>query len=161
MPVVVNRTLITDADINSESARVQSGEISGRHEEAARRLVIRELLRLRAKKYGIDFDADPDAAIEAVLDREVQLPDVDEQACRRYFDSNPERFCTPVTAEVRHILLKAAPDNPEERARAEQRAGDLLARTGGNEFGILVSLRRGIQDALAAAARIQLHCPKI
>lgn len=128
MPVVVNRTLITDADINSESARVQSGEISGRHEEAARRLVIRELLRLRAKKYGIDFDADPDAAIEAVLDREVQLPDVDEQACRRYFDSNPERFCTPVTAEVRHILLKAAPDNPEERARAEQRAGDLLSQ---------------------------------
>ena len=35
------------------------------------------------------------------------------------------------------------------------RAGDLLARTGGNEFGILVSLRRGIADALAAADRIQ------
>jgi diguanylate cyclase (GGDEF)-like protein len=35
------------------------------------------------------------------------------------------------------------------------RAGDLLARTGGNEFGILVSLRRGIADALAAAERIQ------
>ena len=35
------------------------------------------------------------------------------------------------------------------------RAGDLLARTGGNEFGILVSLRRGIADALAAAQRIQ------
>jgi diguanylate cyclase (GGDEF)-like protein len=35
------------------------------------------------------------------------------------------------------------------------RAGDLLARTGGNEFGILVSLRRGIADALATAERIQ------
>ena len=35
------------------------------------------------------------------------------------------------------------------------RAGDLLARTGGNEFGILVSLRRGVADALAAADRIQ------
>ena len=35
------------------------------------------------------------------------------------------------------------------------RAGDLLARTGGNEFGILVSLRRGVADALAAAERIQ------
>ena len=35
------------------------------------------------------------------------------------------------------------------------RAGDMLARTGGNEFGILVSLRRGITDALAAADRIQ------
>ena len=35
------------------------------------------------------------------------------------------------------------------------RAGDVLARTGGNEFGILVSLRRGITDALKAAERIQ------
>jgi diguanylate cyclase (GGDEF)-like protein len=35
------------------------------------------------------------------------------------------------------------------------RAGDILARTGGNEFGVLVSLRRGIADALKAAERIQ------
>jgi diguanylate cyclase (GGDEF)-like protein len=35
------------------------------------------------------------------------------------------------------------------------RAGDVLARTGGNEFGVLVSLRRGVEDALKAADRIQ------
>jgi diguanylate cyclase (GGDEF)-like protein len=35
------------------------------------------------------------------------------------------------------------------------RAGDRLARTGGNEFGIIVALRRGLDDALKAAARIQ------
>jgi diguanylate cyclase (GGDEF)-like protein len=35
------------------------------------------------------------------------------------------------------------------------RAGDVLARTGGNEFGVLVSLRHGIDDALRAADRIQ------
>ena len=35
------------------------------------------------------------------------------------------------------------------------RGGDVLARTGGNEFGVLVSLRRGIDDALKAAQRIQ------
>ena len=35
------------------------------------------------------------------------------------------------------------------------RAGDVLARTGGNEFGVLVSLRRGVEDALKAAERIQ------
>lgn len=35
------------------------------------------------------------------------------------------------------------------------RAGDVLARTGGNEFGILVSLRRGVEDALTTAERIQ------
>lgn len=35
------------------------------------------------------------------------------------------------------------------------RAGDKLARTGGNEFGVIVSLRRGIADATKAASRIQ------
>jgi diguanylate cyclase (GGDEF)-like protein len=35
------------------------------------------------------------------------------------------------------------------------RSGDILARTGGNEFGVLVSLRRGVEDALKAAERIQ------
>ena len=35
------------------------------------------------------------------------------------------------------------------------RGGDVLARTGGNEFGVLVCLRRGVEDALKAAERIQ------
>ncbi len=35
------------------------------------------------------------------------------------------------------------------------RAGDKLARTGGNEFGVVVSLGRGIADAMKAANRIQ------
>jgi diguanylate cyclase (GGDEF)-like protein len=35
------------------------------------------------------------------------------------------------------------------------RAGDRLARTGGNEFGIIVALRKGFEDAKTAADRIQ------
>ena len=35
------------------------------------------------------------------------------------------------------------------------RGGDVLARTGGNEFGVLVRIGRGAEDALAAAERIQ------
>jgi diguanylate cyclase (GGDEF)-like protein len=41
------------------------------------------------------------------------------------------------------------------RLMSALRGGDVLARTGGNEFGILVSLRRGVEDALTAAERIQ------
>ncbi|HET9397571.1 MAG TPA: EAL domain-containing protein [Sphingomicrobium sp.] len=41
------------------------------------------------------------------------------------------------------------------RLMSALRGGDILARTGGNEFGILVGLKRGIEDALAAAERIQ------
>ena len=35
------------------------------------------------------------------------------------------------------------------------RAGDVLARTGGDEFGILMRLDRGLEEALQAAARIE------
>jgi diguanylate cyclase (GGDEF)-like protein len=41
------------------------------------------------------------------------------------------------------------------RLMSALRGGDVLARTGGNEFGVMVSLRCGIEDALTAAARIQ------
>ncbi|MEO6248552.1 MAG: EAL domain-containing protein [Sphingomicrobium sp.] len=41
------------------------------------------------------------------------------------------------------------------RLMSTLRNGDVLARTGGNEFGVLVGVQRGIDDALAAAERIQ------
>jgi len=41
------------------------------------------------------------------------------------------------------------------RLMSALRTGDVLSRTGGNEFGILVQLRRGIADAMTAAERIQ------
>ena len=41
------------------------------------------------------------------------------------------------------------------RLMSALRGGDVLSRTGGNEFGVLVTLRRGVGDALAAADRIQ------
>ena len=41
------------------------------------------------------------------------------------------------------------------RLMSALRSGDVLARTGGNEFGILVGLKRGVEDALAAAERIK------
>ena len=41
------------------------------------------------------------------------------------------------------------------RLMSALRTGDVLSRTGGNEFGVLVQLRRGIADAMTAASRIQ------
>jgi peptidyl-prolyl cis-trans isomerase C len=150
MPVVVNRRLITDAEINAESALVQAGGIIERQEEAARRLAIRELLSLRASELGIDCTGDLDAAIDQMLEREVRIPEVDETACQRYFEANPERFRTPVTADARHILIKAAPDDPEQRARAEKQAGGLLEelRVEPDRFGELAARHSACPSAM-------------
>ncbi|MEX2523849.1 MAG: peptidylprolyl isomerase [Gammaproteobacteria bacterium] len=141
MPVVVNRKLITDAEINEESARVEVEGIIERQDEAARQLAVRELLRQRAVEQGLDTESDLDAAIEALLDREVTIPETDDTACRRYYEANADRFCAPVTVELRHILLKAAPDDPDERAEAEKNAEALIEelRTDGTRFARLAA----------------------
>ena len=82
-----------------------------------------------------------DAAVESLLAREVPRPAVDDAACRRYFEANPERFCTPVTAEIRHILLAAPPDDVGARAKAEERAETLIdeAANGDETIGALAA----------------------
>jgi peptidyl-prolyl cis-trans isomerase C len=132
--VTVNRVVIPDEDIHYESARVEERGVDERRGAAARQLVVRELLRQRADEVGLDTESDVDAAVEALLEREIPKPEVDDAACRRYYESNPERFCTPVMAEVRHILLAAPPDDVNARAEAEQRAEALIEEAiNGNE----------------------------
>jgi len=126
MLVSVNNVLIGDREITDESARSEGGGIEQRQQSAAERLVIRELLRQRAERLEIAADDNLDEAIDTLLDREVATPSPDEDACRRYFDANPERFCSPTTVELRHILLPAAPDDMEAREREAAHAEELL-----------------------------------
>ncbi len=127
MLVSVNRVLVSKEDINLESGHVEEGTIEGRREEAARRLVIRELLRQRAEATGISSNDRTGEAIDELLATEVRVPEADVAACRRYFEANRERFRSPDEIEVRHILLAAAPDDPAARVRQRDTAEALLA----------------------------------
>lgn len=126
MRVSVNRVVIRRDEINLESGHVDGGSIEERQDEAARRLVVRELLRQRAETAGFSTDGRVDEAIEEVMDAEVAVPDADETACRRYFEANRERFRTPEEIEVRHILLAAAPDDSTERVKQRDAAESIL-----------------------------------
>ncbi|MGA8261797.1 MAG: peptidylprolyl isomerase, partial [Arenicellales bacterium] len=128
MLVRVNRVVIGKEAINLESAHVEEGSIEERREEAARRLVIRELLRQRAEAAGISPAGGAEDAIEELLSAEVDVPGADEEACRRYFESNRERFHSPEEVELRHILLAAAPDDSGARVRQRDAAESLLAK---------------------------------
>ena len=91
-----------------------------------------ELLRQQAMHCGLlaaDDAPSPEgatseaatAAIEALLERELMLPEPSDEACRRHFDAHPERYRSGDRALVRHVLFAVTPgvDVRKLRDRAE------------------------------------------
>lgn len=90
---------------------------------AARTLAVRALLRQRARAAGIEA-SDEAAAIEALLEREVILPEVSEDECRRAYEGRREHYRSGDLFEARHILL--VPGEEETPAEFDKRAEDAL-----------------------------------
>lgn len=93
----------------------------------------RELLRQRAVHIGLldpaaDDDKTIDAAIEALLEKEVATPVPTEAECRRYYEQNPAEFQSGDLVHARHILFQvtAQVNVPEIRKRAEETLNTLL-----------------------------------
>lgn len=101
--------------------------------DACRALVLRELLQQRILAQGITAtpaagESQEEAAIQALIAREVTLPAIEEADLRRVYEANRERFMTAPLVAARHILLAAAPDDPEERSRQRDEALAVIAR---------------------------------
>ncbi|HTQ82316.1 MAG TPA: peptidylprolyl isomerase [Pseudolabrys sp.] len=106
-------------------------------QQAARALVIRELLLQRARAIGLKpepisdeagrRETDEEALMRGVIDREVNLPEPDDATCRRYFENNKARFRSPDIYEASHILFAALPSDHEANARAQADAAAVLA----------------------------------
>src|SRR5690606_20521177 len=102
-----------EADIARETPFHPAATLAEAQLQAARALVVRELLRQRAEALGLtlldDEGREDDRTLAMLLERELQVPDPDEAACRRFFEHNRARFAEPLRLRVRHILLPAAP----------------------------------------------------
>ena len=121
----VNDRCIEEDEILREMQYHPAGDVAAARHAAAQWLVIRALLLDRARALGID-EADEADAVQAVIEREVDIPAPDEAECRRYYDNNTAQFASPDLVEAAHILLPAAPDDEAGRAGAEARAGELI-----------------------------------
>lgn len=100
---------------------------------AARALVVRELLLQEARRLAIEeaplADADgrrettEEAAVRALVAREVRTPSADAATCRRYYEQNRQHFRSSDIYEAAHILFAAsradAPAYAQARAAAE------------------------------------------
>ncbi|TCV65217.1 peptidylprolyl isomerase [Pseudomonas fluorescens] len=101
--------------------------------QAARALVIRQLLQQRIAELGLALQVgagenEEEAATRLLLEREVQVPQCDEATCLRYYEINRARFHSAPLLAVRHILLECAPDDAEARSLAHVQAELLLER---------------------------------
>jgi peptidyl-prolyl cis-trans isomerase C len=135
MSITVNGSTISERDINVESAHHPASDPRVSQRRAAVALVIRELLLQRAAQKELGAEgADEEARIDELLKAELALPTADEDACRRYYASNPEHFRSADLFEVRHILLAAAPEDlpgrDQARAQAEAVVATLAAQPG-------------------------------
>jgi peptidyl-prolyl cis-trans isomerase C len=115
------------AEVSINGVAVDAAEFPTREAAAAR-----ELLRQRAVATGLladDAGADAvDAAIEGLLEREVQTPEPTEPECRQYYAANGKVFVSGDLVAARHILFQVTPGAPVNalRAKAELTLSELL-----------------------------------
>ncbi len=101
--------------------------------EAARALVVRELLWQQAQRLDVQSVPEPDAdgrmetqkdaAIRSLIEQQVNVPTATDAECLRNYQMNQHRYRSEPIYEARHILLAA----PEGDAKA-RRAADGLAK---------------------------------
>lgn len=121
-----------------------------------------ELLRQAAQRAGLLATDDPDVddgvpseaavlAIEALLERELRVPEPSEEACRRLHAQHPERYGSGERVHARHVLFAVTPgiDVAALLAHAEPLLLQLRSRRPGPEA----------DQAFAAAARTHSNCP--
>jgi peptidyl-prolyl cis-trans isomerase C len=139
--------------------------LAGAHEtlstEDLRQRACLELLRQAALKGGLLAADDPapeagatsegaSAAIEALLDRELRVPEPGEEACRRYYEAHSARYAVGERVHARHVLFAVTPgvDVVALRQRAEVCLLDLRCQSADEEA-----------DRFAATAAQSSNCP--
>jgi len=122
MGIALNGVEITEAAILEEMAH-HSGAPSPR-DAAARALAIRELLLQRARSLGLEPDGEgaDDAAIDALIAREVRTPAPTDSECLRYYEGHREQFRSGDLVEASHILFAVTPNAPLGAIRAQAEA---------------------------------------
>lgn len=120
--------------------------------EAARALAVRELLLQEARRVGLAAEAlndeagrlevEEDALIRALLEAEVEPAAPTEAECRRYYDSQIDRFRTPEFFEASHILLEPQADDQDAWSAAWERAIEIIGEVGDDPAAFACAARK-------------------
>jgi peptidyl-prolyl cis-trans isomerase C len=134
--VSVNGVAIERDAIQREMQHHPASKPIAAWQQAARALVVRELLLQRAKYLGLTpqpisdeagrRETDDEALMRSVVEREVTVPEPDDETCRRYYERNQARFRSPDIYEASHILFAALPGDGGAYAQAQADADAVL-----------------------------------
>ena len=146
-----------EASINGVALHAPDDALSA---EELRQRACTELLRQAAQAAGLLDAADASSAdgvisdaasraIEALLEKELQLPDPADEACRRHYVAHESSYRTGERVRARHILFAVTPgvDVAALRKHAEPVFLDVRCHDGKSS------------DRFAAAARRWSNCP--
>ena len=155
--VSVNGVTIARDEIQREMQHHPASKPIAAWQQAARALVVKELLLQRAKRLGLipepitdeagRRETDDEALMRTVVEREVMVPEPDDETCRRYYERNQARFRSPDIYEASHILFAALPSDEADFAEARADAAAALATLQANP------------DSFAALAQVHSRCP--
>ncbi|MEO8125206.1 MAG: peptidylprolyl isomerase [Burkholderiales bacterium] len=147
----------TIASVNDVALHAPSETLA---DEALRQRACTELLRQAAQQAGLLAADDPapiegatseaaSAAIEALLARELDIPEPSDEACRRHYAAHEASYRVGDRAQVRHVLFAVTPgvDVRLLRQRAEAALLELRCH------------REGEEDRFAAVAGELSNCP--
>lgn len=158
VPVAVNGVAIPASAIAREAQNHPDVSPQAAWREAARALVVRELLLQRARTLGLAAEprseegvreTEDEARIRALLEAEISTPRADDASCRRYHASNHARFRSPDLYEPLHILFRADRSDSAAYATALTRARSALAEIQTNPQSF-EALARALSDCPSA-----------
>lgn len=136
-PISVNGVEITIDAIQTEAQHHPADTPNKAFTEAARALVVQQLLLQEAVTLGLTpkpeklgdglRETDEDAVTRALLEKEVTTPSAQEADCIRYYEANTHRFTSDTLYEARHILFAAPLSDEDARKIAKQEAEAAIA----------------------------------
>lgn len=143
MPIMVNGVEISDDAIYAEMQHHPAPSKAMAEYSARLALVAKELLLQEAARLDI-AGADEEERLNALLEREVQTPEPDEDRCRQFFEANRQRFRAGDQFEVSHILCAAPPNDATARATARAHAQEAITQL--SQGGAFAELAARISD---------------
>jgi peptidyl-prolyl cis-trans isomerase C len=129
----VGDTAISEAQIAQEMQHHRAMKPERSRADAARALVVRELLRREIERLDLAETAAPigreseeEAAICTLLESQLEPRVPTEDDCIRYYQQNEARFHSPDRIRVRHILCAAAVDDVDGRVATRLQAEAMI-----------------------------------